>query len=72
MFQQNKSNDSSIGNKSFYDIFNDSPSLKKKENDINLSESQKEFFKALREEKRALVKSFMEGKAQDLNGFIDR
>lgn len=74
MFQQrySNSNDSSNGNKSFYDILKDSPSIKKKNNNMNIStESQKELFKALREENTYLVKSFMDGLSQNLNGFMN-
>ena len=64
MFQKNQyknSNDNSHENKSFYDIVKVSPLIQKKDSNMNnSSESQKEFFKALREENRQLVKSFMD------------
>ena len=56
MFQKNQynnSNDSIHENKSFYDIVKDSLLIQIKDRNMNnLSESQKEFFKALREENR--------------------
>lgn len=38
----------------------------------NSSESQKEFFKALREENKILVRSFINRMTQSINGFMDR